>query len=100
MSDDIGMGNAIADLFYVVLVAVWIFGAVILLKRKFILGAFFWTSSVANLFFYFYFMGNYRFYPSIFYSSVNAYWPILNFFWLAYLVRNHFIIKHVKTKNK
>lgn len=100
MSDDIGMGNAIASLIYLLLIAVGVSGVVVLLKRKLILGAFFWASSITNFFLYVYFMGNYRFYSSILYSSVNVYWPSLNFFWLIFLMRNHLTLKHAKTKNK
>lgn len=98
--DDIGLGNAIANLIYLIIIAFGISGLVVLLKKKFFRGAFFWSSSILNLFFYFYLMGNYRFYPKMLYPIVNKYWPILNFLWLIFLIRNYLSIKNAKTKNK
>lgn len=98
--DDIGLGNAIANLIYGVLAMIGIVGLGLLLRKRFFSGAVLWTSFVINLLLYLYLMGNYRFYPSILYPVINEYWPILNFLWAIYLIRNHLLIKNAKTKNK
>ena len=94
MLDDIGLGSAIANLIYLIIILVGILGLWFFLRKKMISGAIFWTSAVLNFFAYLYFMGNYVFYNKIVYVVVNKYWPWINIILLILL-----IIRYVKRRN-
>lgn len=86
MLDDIGLGKAIANTVYVVIILTGFFGAWFFQKKKLISGLIFWVSFVLNIFFYLFLMGNYRLYPKIIFPIVNKYWPLLNIALLFILI--------------
>jgi hypothetical protein len=81
---------------YLFIFALGLVGAKFFVKRKNIIGIFFWVSSVLNLFFYLYFMGNYRLYPSYFYPIVNKYRPWINLALFILLIINFIKNKYAK----
>lgn len=97
--DDIGLGNAIANSVYLVLVIVGVVGTWIFLKRKVVFGAVFWLSSILNLVLYLYFMGRYAFYPKTMYLFINKYWPWINLILFILLVISFIKNKYAKAKN-
>ncbi|OGI29206.1 MAG: hypothetical protein A2288_00335 [Candidatus Moranbacteria bacterium RIFOXYA12_FULL_44_15] len=99
MLDSIGLGNAIANVVYLILLALGVGGAWILFKKKIIWGMFFWASTALNFFAFLYFMGNYRLYPKITYILINKYWPWLNLLLLILLIINFLKNKYAKTKS-
>lgn len=78
MIDSIGLGNAIANFIYLILVIALFWGFWFFIKKRNVFGVIFWISSILNFFFYMFLMGNYRFYPKYFYPIVNKYWPLIN----------------------
>jgi hypothetical protein len=100
MLDDIGLGSAIVNAIYLVIFLFGILGVWVFVKLKLKSGLLFWISSMLNLFFYLYLMGNYRFYPKFIYLFINKYWPWVNLALFILLIINFFKNKNVKNKNK
>jgi len=99
MLDDIGLGNIIADIIYLVVIAIGIIGVWFFVKKKTITGVIFWISLSLNFFCYLYFMGNYRIYPKFFYPIINNYWPWINIGLFILLIINFIKNKYAKEKN-
>jgi hypothetical protein len=100
MLDDIGLGNTLANLIYVVILIFGILGAWFFVKRKIIEGVIFWISSILNFLFYLYLMGNYSLYPKLFYPIVNKYWPWINLVLLILLIVNYLRNKKKNSQNQ
>lgn len=98
MLDDIGLGNAIANIIYIMVFAAGIVGVWFFVNRKNKTGVIFWTSFTLNFFSYLYLMGNYIFYPKYLYPVVNKYWPLLNATLFILLIINFIKNKNAKTK--
>jgi len=96
MLDDIGLGKVITNFIYLFIFIAGSGGAILLYKRRVIIGLIFWVSSILNFFFYLYFMGNYRFYPKIFYPIANKYWPWINVGLFILLIINFIKNKYVE----
>jgi hypothetical protein len=90
--------SSIAYSIYFLLALIWLAGTLFLFKKKKILGLTFWTLLALNIFFYLYFMGNYRFYPKAFYPIVNNYWPWINVALFILLILNFIKNKYAKSK--
>jgi hypothetical protein len=94
MLDDIGLGKAIADTIYLIIIVAGICGFWLLIKRKKTLGAIFWTSLTLNVLFYLFFMGKYSFYPKTLYLAITSIWPLVNLGLFCLLLFNLFKNKH------
>ncbi|PJA87247.1 MAG: hypothetical protein CO141_00470 [Candidatus Moranbacteria bacterium CG_4_9_14_3_um_filter_42_9] len=97
MLDDIGLGSAIANLIYLIIITAGFIVAWFFFKKKLIFEAIFSISATLNFFFYLYFMGNYRLYPKFFYPVVNKYWPWINVAFLALLIVNYIKKRNAET---
>ncbi len=97
MLDDIGLGNAIANTIYLIIILLGIGGAWFFIRRKNKVCSIFWISITLNFFAYLYFMGVYSFYPKYFYFTINQYWPWLNVAFFVLLIIN-FSKKNDQTK--
>jgi len=93
MLDDIGLGNVMANIIYLIVVAIGIIGLWFFIKKKIIWGIIFWISLILNFFCYLYFIGNYRLYPKFFYQVINKYW-----IWLDCVLFILLIISFIKNK--
>lgn len=98
MLDDIGLGSAVANIIYLIIIAVGFAGAWFFIKKKNIVGIIFWISLVLNFLFFLYFMGSYMFYPGYFNLIINNYWPWLNLGLLVILIISYIKNKNAKTK--
>lgn len=96
MLDDIGLGEAIANLIYLILIAIGMGGVWLFLKKKSIFGVLFWLSFILNILAYLYFMGSYGFYSKIIYLLINKYWPWINLALLILLILNFLKGKYAK----
>ena len=97
MLDDLNTTGA-TNLMYFLVLATGIIGVWFFIKKKIFLGIIFWSSSILNLFFYLYFMGNYRLYPKNLYPIINSYWPWINVVLFIALIISFIKNKNVKTK--
>jgi|GEM_PF-1785658 len=88
MIDDIGLGKAIADAIYLIIIVVGAYGAWLLIKRKKIFGVILWVSFILNILLYLYFMGKYGFYSKTLYSLIVVIWPLVNLGSLFLLLYN------------
>lgn len=95
MVDDIGLGNVVANMIYLIISTVGIIGAWFFIKKKNKIGIIFWISLVLNFLSFLYFMGSYMFYPDYFNLIINNYWPWLNLGLFVLL-----IIDFIKNKNE
>jgi hypothetical protein len=96
MLDGIGLGSAIANVIYVIILVFGILGIYFFIKMKLKIGLFFWISCILNLSFYLLLMGNYSFYPKLVYSFVNNYWPYINLALFILLIISIIKNKYVK----
>lgn len=95
MLDDLDKTNLVIFV-YLIIFLIGFFGVRFFIKKKIIFGAIFWISSILNLFFYLYLMGNYRFYPKFVYPIINEYWPLVNIALFLYLIFIYFKQKYIK----
>lgn len=98
MLDDIGLGKAIADIVYLSLIIIGIYGILIFKKKKSIFGMIFWASFISNIIFYLYFMGKYSLYSKALYPTVVIYWPLTNF--VLFILLLIFFFKSKCTRKK
>ncbi len=91
--------NVLSNTIYLGVFILAVGGVIFFVKKKTFVGVFFWISLMLNLFFYLYFMNNYRFYPKIVYTAINKYWPWINLALLILLILNFFRNRYAKTKN-
>lgn len=98
MLDDIGLGSAIANMIYIVILLITIGGAAVLFNKKLFVAMALWMSVLLNLLAFLFFMGRYRFYPKYLYPIVNRIWPILSAFLVIYLILTYIKKRNAKTK--
>lgn len=93
MMDDIGLGQALANVVYLFLFFITIIGVLILLKLKKRLYAFWWMSVMANVFAFLYLLGGYGDFAYMMQIVAMIAWPIINIAWLLNLVRGGLKVK-------
>ena len=88
--DDIGLGQALANMLYsfILFIAIAGAGAFLMLKKK--LFASWWVSVMANIFAYLYLLGGYGDLAYALQIVAMIAWPIINVAWLADLIRTYF----------
>jgi hypothetical protein len=99
MLDDIGLGSAIANTIYGIILLIGAGGVFVLSKKRLLLGLIFWISSILNLLLHLFLMGKYPSYPKFLYIVVNNYWPWINLALFILLIINFIKNKYAKKEN-
>ena len=86
MMDDIGLGQALANMLYlfILFIAIAGAGAFLMIKKKSL--AFWWVSVSANVFSFLFFLGDSTLIGWLIRIFSMVGWPVINLFWLGMIV--------------